>query len=86
VPRIHRDFTGTGDLFAALMLAWTTILKKENQLPEEDQISIAFEKCINSLQAILKRTEETNSKELSLIQSKQDIEQPTIIYKRHQIF
>lgn len=79
IPRLPATFTGTGDLFAALFLAW---MAKTNDLQE------TLEGTVATLQAVLKRTyllarkgtEGDNvtvaSLELKLIQSKADIEQP----------
>ncbi|CAB3373844.1 Hypothetical predicted protein [Cloeon dipterum] len=82
IPKLPAIFTGTGDLFAALILAWMT---KSNS-----DLKGSVEKTISTLQAVLKRTiahaeEQSGGKppskahlELRLIQSKSDIEQPTI--------
>lgn len=48
IPKLKGSFTGTGDLFAALFLAW--MHRSNNDLKE------ALEKTIASLQAVLKRT------------------------------
>lgn len=48
IPKLPACFTGTGDLFASLFLAWT--YKTNNCLKE------ALEKTIGTLQAVLKRT------------------------------
>ncbi|XP_019868059.1 pyridoxal kinase isoform X2 [Aethina tumida] len=80
IPKIPAQFTGTGDLFAALFLAW---MYKTQDLKE------SVEKTIASLQAVLTRTyehvsgKEMNVKnlELKLIQSKKDIEEPQIKYE-----
>lgn len=74
------SFTGTGDLFAALFLAW--MHKSGNNIKE------SLEKTISTLQAVLKRTHDSlqgkeinvRTKELKLIQSKKDIENPIITY------
>ncbi|EFA00408.1 pyridoxal kinase [Tribolium castaneum] len=78
VPKLSGSFTGTGDLFAALFLAW--MHKTGNNLKE------SLEKTVSTLQAVLKRTIESargevtpRAKELKLIQSKKDIENPTIV-------
>lgn len=80
IPRLPATFTGTGDLFAALFLAW---LAKSNDL------QVALENTIATLQAVLKRTFQSARQksegetltvaalELKLIQSKNDIEKPT---------
>lgn len=48
IEKLPASFTGTGDLFASLFLAW--MYKSENNLKE------SLEKTIASLQAVLKRT------------------------------
>jgi len=76
VPRFDRSFTGTGDLFAALLLAWYSI---------DGDVVRACEKAVNSLQAVLSKTVKAASGELLLIQSKHEIETPPNIY-RAQLF
>ena len=81
IPRIGHLFTGTGDLLAALLLAW--MHRTNGNLPT------AMEKSIATLQQVLRRTasyaEDQVARgkaygvkilELRLIQSKQDIENP----------
>lgn len=79
-PRLEANFVGSGDVFAALLLAWS------NKHP--NNLQLACEKTISSLQAVLKRTltsAEALAKggvpnigqlELRLVQSKADIESP----------
>nr|CAD7411266.1 unnamed protein product [Timema poppensis] len=82
IPRFSASFTGTGDLFAALLLSW--MFRTENDL------KLSLERTIFTLQAVLKRTlrraaelaklghPDTAARlELQLIQSKADIENPT---------
>ncbi|XP_045472856.1 pyridoxal kinase [Harmonia axyridis] len=72
-------FVGTGDVFASLMLAW---MHKTN-----NDLKVALERTIATLQAILDRTLECakgkphtpENLELKLIQSKRDIEKPQVI-------
>ncbi|XP_059471771.1 pyridoxal kinase [Neocloeon triangulifer] len=83
IPKLPAIFTGTGDLFAALFLAWMT--------KTGGDLKGAVEKTISTLQAVLKRTlanaqvlsgGKPPSKahlELQLIQSKSDIEQPNVV-------
>lgn len=80
IPKLPGTFTGTGDLFTALLLAW--MWRTDNQL------KTSLENTIATIQAILKRTllmsEERNKTcataisrvELPLVQSKADIENP----------
>eukprot|EP00045_Choanoeca_perplexa_P006364 m.54174 g.54174 ORF g.54174 m.54174 type:complete len:292 (+) comp13605_c0_seq5:32-907(+) len=75
VPKIDFYFTGTGDLFSALILAWSG-----------STLSEAVHKATASLQAVCKRTFEACSsstpsfreRELQLVASKREIEQPDI--------
>ncbi|KAK9512614.1 hypothetical protein O3M35_001000 [Rhynocoris fuscipes] len=80
IPKLDANFTGTGDLFAALFLAWS--YKTNND------IKITLDNTIASLQAVLRRTlqsalQESHGQkphvgqlELKLLQSKNDIEFP----------
>eukprot|EP00730_Choanoeca_flexa_P017556 TRINITY_DN8470_c0_g2_i4.p1 TRINITY_DN8470_c0_g2~~TRINITY_DN8470_c0_g2_i4.p1 ORF type:complete len:295 (+),score=47.95 TRINITY_DN8470_c0_g2_i4:56-940(+) len=76
VPKIEFYFTGTGDLFSALILAWS------NQ--QDSTLSEAVHKATASLQAVCKRTCEScasatpsfRERELKLVASKSDIEHP----------
>lgn len=84
IPRVKGEFTGTGDLFAALFLAWMYCSDGDTKL--------ALEKTIATLQGVLRRTYEcagdvaglskrdrAAAVELRLIQSRQDIEKPEIL-------
>jgi pyridoxine kinase len=70
-PCLPAYFTGTGDLFAALWLAWAEVL-----LP--DKMPEAAEKVIATMQAVLANTNTPSNvtRELRLIQSKREIENP----------
>jgi pyridoxine kinase len=48
IPKLPSTFTGTGDLFAALLLAWMS--------HTNNQLKLSLEKVIATLQAVLKRT------------------------------
>ena len=78
------SFTGTGDLFSALILAW---MDKTNLNLKE-----SLEKSLATMHKVLSRTynfaiqtksdlNSLNNLELKLIQSKLDIEQPQVITK-----
>ncbi|XP_076247220.1 pyridoxal kinase isoform X2 [Calliopsis andreniformis] len=81
IPKIPSNFTGSGDLFAALFLAHTYL---------QDNIKDAIEKTVNSLHSVLLQTYEHSQAcrdeksqsakkiELRLIQSKNCIENPEI--------
>ncbi|KAK8738975.1 hypothetical protein OTU49_003768 [Cherax quadricarinatus] len=81
IPRLPANFTGTGDLFAALLLGW--MHHTHNNLKK------AVENTLNTMQAILRRTLDmakveagTDSSltvrhlELKLVQSLNDIQNP----------
>ncbi|GAV02722.1 hypothetical protein RvY_13251 [Ramazzottius varieornatus] len=79
IPKLPADFRGTGDLFAALVLAWVA---------KTGDVQQACELAISTLQAVLKRTLSFYNKNCSdpkpcwrhldirLIQSRHDIENP----------
>lgn len=50
IPKMSASFTGAGDLFTAAFLAWTYKL--------DNNIKLALEKTVATLQNVLKRTEE----------------------------
>lgn len=84
IPRVDAVFVGTGDLFAAMLLAWT------HHHPND--LKTACEKTISVMHHVIKRTI-TYAKEvagpdrkpspaqleLRMIQSKADIEDPAIV-------
>ncbi|XP_063383934.1 pyridoxal kinase [Cydia fagiglandana] len=82
IPKVDATFTGTGDLFAALFLAWA--------YKTADNLQLTLEKTIATLQAIVKDTyQKARGKhptgkvppaliELRLIQNKATIEDPAI--------
>uniref|UniRef100_UPI00358E5F50 pyridoxal kinase isoform X1 n=1 Tax=Myxine glutinosa TaxID=7769 RepID=UPI00358E5F50 len=84
MPRISAVFVGTGDLFAAMLLAWL------HRHPHD--FKLACEKAVSAIQHVLHRTlhcahelagdEKPNSAELELrmIQSKKDIEDPQVTF------
>lgn len=69
--RIEGSFTGTGDAFAALLLAFTKI--------HEGDLRTAIERALASVQAILKNT--PTGEELRLIQSRHVIQDPPIEHR-----
>eukprot|EP00038_Savillea_parva_P007137 m.168012 g.168012 ORF g.168012 m.168012 type:complete len:111 (-) comp12909_c0_seq1:1626-1958(-) len=80
-PRIKDfNFTGTGDLLAALFLAW---LHRHPSKPHQ-----AAQLAVATIQAVVQRTRDANAahaddtsvraRELRLIQSKADIETPDV--------
>eukprot|EP01052_Picozoa_sp_SAG31_P012168 SAG31_NODE_705_length_12695_cov_3.147007_6_plen_107_part_00 len=74
VPKLPGYFTGTGDLIAALFLAWCHRLSDPKS---------AAENAVATVQAVLQRTRteggEQGRKELRLIASRSDIDQPKIM-------
>uniref|UniRef100_A0A3Q0RW49 Pyridoxal kinase n=1 Tax=Amphilophus citrinellus TaxID=61819 RepID=A0A3Q0RW49_AMPCI len=83
IPKIDAVFVGTGDLFAAMMLAWTHHHPKD--------LKTACEKTVSVMHHVIKRTI-TYAKmagpgkrptpaqlELRMVQSKADIENPAIV-------
>ncbi|XP_048767181.1 pyridoxal kinase-like isoform X2 [Ostrea edulis] len=82
--KIPAIFVGTGDLFAACLLAW---------LEKDKNLKVAFEKTISTLQCVIKRTLDRArvltgdgnnptpaQMELRLVQSKAEIENPPHSY------
>nr|CAH7764422.1 unnamed protein product [Callosobruchus chinensis] len=78
VDKLPIAFIGTGDMFASLLLSW---MHKTN-----GDIKLSLERTVATLQAVLKRTASSikgctptsRQKELRLVQSKQDIENPQV--------
>lgn len=83
IPKVEAVFVGTGDLFAALLLAWT------HHHPND--LKTACEKTVSVMQHVIKRTiiyakemagpnRKPNAAQLELrmVQSKADIEDPAI--------
>ncbi|CAK4691309.1 hypothetical protein LEN26_000490 [Aphanomyces euteiches] len=73
IPRLKEYYSGTGDMFAALSLAWLS------RYPTN--LKLVLEKVIATIQAVMKRTSEAKSayRELRLIQSRHDIESPQVV-------
>jgi pyridoxine kinase len=81
---IKGNFTGTGDLCSALLLAWTEI--------DSNNIRLALEKVVGTMYSVIKRTSEgavvdntVAARELRLIQCKPYIENPPILFQAFQI-
>ncbi|XP_065203585.1 pyridoxal kinase-like isoform X2 [Planococcus citri] len=82
IPKLKATFAGTGDLFSALFLAW---------MSKSNDISIALENTVSTVYNVISRTiQHYNDSshnfdpklmELKLIQSKDDIENPKILFK-----
>lgn len=67
IPRIRAYFSGTGDLFSALLLAW---------MAKGDPAWTAVEKTVSTIQSVIARTAEVKSRELLLVQSRHEVEFP----------
>ena len=76
IPRIDAHFTGTGDLFSALVLG---------AVARGVPLLSACERAIASLQAVLIRTMESGGGELRIVKSRGDIENPTIVHRAEEI-
>ncbi|XP_038044216.1 pyridoxal kinase-like [Patiria miniata] len=85
-PAFDCQFTGTGDLFSALLLVWSHT--------HHDNLQLALEKTVSGMQAVLQRTLQSAQKlagpgnkptppqrELRLVQSKADLEDPKLCVK-----
>lgn len=82
-PILPGRYTGTGDLCAALFLAWTA--------KEPGDLSSALQKVISTMYSVIKRTMEKNgetvaSNELRIIQSKELIEAPPVLFHARRIY
>lgn len=84
IPKVDAAFVGTGDLFAALLLAWT------HHHPND--LKTACEKTVSVMHHVIKRTityanemagpgkrPSSAQLELRMVQSKTDIENPAIV-------
>ncbi|KAJ8255577.1 hypothetical protein COCON_G00194410 [Conger conger] len=84
IPKVDAEFVGTGDLFAAMLLAWTHHHPKD--------LKAACEKTVSVMHHVIQRTISCAHKmagagqkpspaqlELRMVQSKADIESPDIV-------
>lgn len=94
-PRLQGNFTGAGDLFAALLLA------RLHRHP--DNLALALELCVATMQSVLKATRDyyvahappaasggssprsVRLRELRLIQSRPAIEAPTVQHRAERL-
>jgi pyridoxine kinase len=81
-PLFDGHFTGTGDLTAALLLGHTA------KAPHD--LKGCMEKVVSTMHAVIKRTHDASgatvlSKELKLIASKTDIENPQLLFEAYTI-
>lgn len=82
-PILSGTYTGTGDLTAALFLAWTA--KDPNNMGK------TLEKVVSTMFTIIQKTQKESDgtvqgKELKLIASKEVIENPPELFKATQSF
>ena len=98
-PKFPMSFVGSGDLFTALLTSWLTRSGGSNW-PTDMNISLALEKTVATMQAVLNRTllhynqyKLSNSsnmqisalKELKIIQSRHDILNPKIVHRAERV-
>ena len=81
-PLFDGHFTGTGDLTAALLLG--------HSAKAPHNVKACMEKVVSSMHGVIKRTHESSgntvfSKELKLIASKSDIENPPSLFEAYKI-
>ncbi|XP_059165424.1 pyridoxal kinase-like isoform X2 [Physella acuta] len=89
IPVVNAKFVGTGDLFAASLLTW---------MDKEKDLKPALEKTVSVVQHVIKKTYERALKlaapeetptaaqmELQLISSKENIENPTVLFLAEEI-
>ncbi|XP_071801197.1 pyridoxal kinase-like [Asterias amurensis] len=85
-PALDCQFTGTGDLFSALLLVWSH--------KHPSNLQLALEKTLSGMQAVLQRTltdaqelagagnkPSPAQRELRMVQSKADLEDPKVCMK-----
>ncbi|KAI2809716.1 hypothetical protein RDWZM_003093 [Blomia tropicalis] len=88
IPRVSATFVGTGDLFAALFLAWFT--------KTSFNLKIALENVVATLQSIIQRTikfaenrdggtTKRGNVELKIIQGRNDILEPNVAIRCNEI-
>ena len=79
LPALAQEFTGTGDLTAALLLAWS------HQLDEPWRLGEVLEKVAASVQAVLQRTQRAGRSELCLVQSQREIVEPRVVLRAEEL-
>jgi len=75
IPKVPGTFTGTGDLFSALILGYSTLFP--------DDLPKACHHTVSALYAVIQYTQEKGSKELLLIQSQGSLINPPLIGDLH---
>jgi pyridoxine kinase len=89
-PILSGNFTGTGDLCAALLLAHTARHTQPTSQYNANDIPDALARVVNTIFAVLKRTSEAagktiKSRELKLVQSQDLILNPPMMFKAERI-
>ncbi|KAM9804917.1 pyridoxal kinase-like [Neosynchiropus ocellatus] len=84
IPKVDAVFVGTGDLFAALLLAWTHHHPKDLKAACEKTVSVmhhVIKRTISYAKDLSGPTEKPGAAhlELRMVQSKADIENPAIV-------
>jgi len=79
LPRLPRDFTGTGDLTAALLLAWS------RRHPQPSELATVIEKVGASLQAVLRRTMQVGRSEICLLDVQEELRNPRVLVHAEEI-
>ena len=79
LPRLPQDFTGTGDLTAALLLAWS------HREPEAEDMASVLEKVGASVQAVLQHTRARGRSEICLIQAQAELREPRVLVRAVQL-
>lgn len=79
LPRIDQDFTGTGDLTAALLMAWM------HRMPGADQLPEVLERVGAGLQAVLGKTIALGRSEIALIQSQDALRAPAVQHRAEEV-
>jgi len=79
LPRLPQDFTGTGDLTAALLLAWS------HRQPEAEEMAAVLEKVGASVQAVLQRTRARGRSEICLIEAHAELREPRVLVRAVQL-
>ncbi|XP_053732506.1 pyridoxal kinase-like [Synchiropus splendidus] len=84
IPKVDAVFVGTGDLFAAMLLAWTHHHPKDLKAACEKTVSVmhhVIKRTISYAKDLSGPTEKPSAAhlELRMVQSKADIENPAIV-------
>ncbi|KAK1168059.1 pyridoxal (pyridoxine, vitamin B6) kinase a [Acipenser oxyrinchus oxyrinchus] len=84
IPKVDAVFVGTGDLFAAMLLAWTHFHPNDLKMACEKTVSVMYHvikrtiSCAKDMAGAGKKPSAAQL-ELRMVQSKKDIENPEIV-------